>query len=110
VTHKTIVKSTNHLTTAPAKADDPGEPEFLDAEGVQARFGIKRTLLFRLLAAGKIRGVCLREPGRVRGKRLFICEDLRAFLLSNVGLSGWNPRAIANARRKEANANGAATT
>jgi hypothetical protein len=71
-------------TTAPASAmlaSIAGEnPEFLDARGVQARFGIKRSLLYELMHEGSIRAVSLRRAGRVRGKRLFDVRSLREFL------------------------------
>lgn len=56
------------------------DPEFLDARDVQARFGLKRSLLYALLADGSIRGVSLKRPGRLRGKRLFYVASVRAFL------------------------------
>lgn len=59
-------------------------PEFLDAKGVEIHFGIRRSLLFRLLAENKIRGASIRQRGRLRGKRLFDCESIRKFLLANV--------------------------
>lgn len=62
----------------------PGLPEFLDAVGVEKHFGIRRSLLFRLLAERQIRGVSIRQKGRLRGKRLFDCESIRAFLQANV--------------------------
>jgi hypothetical protein len=60
-----------------------GDPEFLDAIGVEKHFGIRRSLLFRLLAEKQIRGVSIRQKGRLRGKRLFVYASIRKFLLSN---------------------------
>ena len=71
-------------TTEPVRASTPIEPEFLDAEGVEKHFGIRKSLLFRLLAERQIRGVSIRQRGRLRGKRLFDCESIRKFLLANV--------------------------
>jgi len=59
-------------------------PEFLDAAGVEACYGLKKSLLFRFLAERKIRAVSLRKPGTTRGKRLFDCASIRAFLNANV--------------------------
>ena len=72
------------LTIEPLTAASLTNPEFLDAEGVEKHFGIRRSLLFRLLAENRIRGVSIRQKGRLRGKRLFDCSSIRKFLLSNV--------------------------
>jgi hypothetical protein len=71
-------------STEPVRAATPANPEFLDAEGVEKHFGIRRSLLFRLLAENQIRGVSIRKTGRLRGKRLFDCSSIRALLLSNI--------------------------
>jgi hypothetical protein len=60
-------------------------PEFLDAAGLQARFGIKRSLAYSLLADGVIRGVSLRRKNRTRGKRLFCCDSVRDYLNQQMG-------------------------
>lgn len=60
------------------------DPEFLDAAGLQTRFGIKRSLAYALLGDGSIRGVSLRRRGQLRGKRLFAVESVRAFLRSQM--------------------------
>jgi hypothetical protein len=67
-------------TTAPVQASPAADAEFLDARGVEARFGLKRSLLYALLADGSIRGVSLRRHGQLRGKRLFDVASVRAFL------------------------------
>lgn len=75
------------LTSAPvsvAQASATQDPEFLDAEGLRARFGIKRSLAYALLADGAIRGVSLRRRGQLRGKRLFVVDSVRAFLRSQM--------------------------
>jgi hypothetical protein len=56
------------------------EPEFLDARGVEARFSIRRSLLYELHNSGDIQSVSLRRRGRSRGKRLFSVDSIRAFL------------------------------
>jgi hypothetical protein len=77
--------SSNELTIESVRAGIvSGDPEFLDAVGVEKLFGIRRSLLFRLLAEKQIRGVSIRQKGRLRGKRLFDCASIRKFLLSNV--------------------------
>ncbi len=79
-------KDDNAFTIAPATASpvNDADPEFLDATGLQARFGIKRSLAYVLLADGSIRGVSLRRRGQVRGKRLFAVDSVRAFLRSQM--------------------------
>jgi hypothetical protein len=56
------------------------DPEFVDCQGLQAGWGIRRSLAYQLLADGKIRGVSLRRRGRSRGKRLFDVNSVRQFL------------------------------
>ena len=76
----------NALSVAPVTASpaNGADPEFLDAAGITARFGLKRSLLYTLLAEGSIRGVSLRRRGQVRGKRLFAVDSVRAFLRSQM--------------------------
>jgi hypothetical protein len=65
--------------------NNSNDPEFVDCPGLQARFGIKRSLAYALLADGAIRGVSLRRRGQVRGKRLFDVASVRTFLASQMG-------------------------
>jgi hypothetical protein len=46
-------------------------------------FGLSRAHLYSLVAEGKIRSVCLRREGATRGRRLFDCASIRAFLAKN---------------------------
>ena len=55
-------------------------PEFVDCKGLEAGWGIKRSLAYQLLNDGKIKGVSLRRRGQSRGKRLFSVDSIRAFL------------------------------
>lgn len=55
-------------------------PEFVDCRGLEAGWGIKRSLAYQLLSDGKIKGVSLRRRNQVRGKRLFSVDSVRAFL------------------------------
>jgi hypothetical protein len=66
-----------HATPAYVAGQDP---EFLDAGGVQARFSIRRSLLYELNNGGHIQSVSLRRRGRSRGKRLFSVDSIREFL------------------------------
>lgn len=72
------------LSPEPFNAAPPASPEFLDAAGVEKHFGIRKSLLFRLLAENRVRGISIRKRGRLRGKRLFECSSIRKFLLANV--------------------------
>lgn len=56
------------------------EPEFVDCKGLEAGWGIKRSLAYQLLADGKIKGVSLRRRNQIRGKRLFSVDSVRQFL------------------------------
>ncbi len=60
------------------------DPEFVDCKGLEAGWGIKRSLAYALLADGKIEGVSLRRRNRIRGKRLFKVDSVRAFLRSQM--------------------------
>lgn len=74
-------------TTAPVTVSPPSDAEFVDAPGLQARFGIKRSLAYTLLAEGAIRGVSLRRRGQLRGKRLFDVASVRQFLREQMELA-----------------------
>ena len=56
------------------------DPEFVDCRGLEAGWGIKRSLAYQLLNDGKIHGVSLRRRGAIRGKRLFSVDSVRSFL------------------------------
>jgi hypothetical protein len=60
------------------------DPEFVDCKGLEAGWGIKRSLAYQLLSDGKIRGVSLRRKGRLRGKRLFDVASVRSYLKSQM--------------------------
>ena len=60
------------------------EPEFVDCKGLEAGWGIKRSLAYQLLADGKIQGVSLRRRNQMRGKRLFSVDSIREFLRSQM--------------------------
>ena len=79
-------------TTAPINATPASlagqDPEFLDAQGVQARFSIRRSLLYELHNGGHIKSVSLRRRGQSRGKRLFAVDSIREFLRSQMENGG----------------------
>jgi hypothetical protein len=78
----------NALTVAPVHAMPAHvasqDPEFLDAKGIEGRFGLKRSLLYTLLGEGAIRGVSLRRRGSKSGKRLIDVSSVRVFLHSQM--------------------------
>ena len=63
-----------------AVSGPPFRPEFTDHKGAKVIFGFSRAHLYNLTKEGKIRSVCIRKPGAIRGRRLFDCESIRAFL------------------------------
>jgi len=67
-------------TIAPVTASPANDAEFVDAPGLQARFGIKRSLAYTLMGEGAIKGVSLRRHGQLKGKRLFEVASVRAYL------------------------------
>jgi hypothetical protein len=72
-------ETTDPVRAAPAYVAG-SDPEFLDARGVQARFSIRRSLLYELHNGGHIKSVSLRRRGQSRGKRLFSVDSIREFL------------------------------
>jgi len=79
------VKGGEHrATTVPLAEGAPRashvDPEFVDCKGLEAGWGIKRSLAYQLLADGAITGVSLRRRGQLRGKRLFSVDSIRQFL------------------------------
>ncbi len=76
--------SNNYLTDSPIEPSRFLTPEFLDVDQVRIYFGLKQSLLYRLLAEGKIRAVSIRQRGKTRGRRLFDVASIRAFLNANV--------------------------
>jgi Helix-turn-helix domain len=78
----------NQLTDSPVEPGRFLAPEFLDVDQVRIYFGIKQSLLYRLLAENKIRAVSIRQRGKTRGRRLFDVASIRAFLNSQVDKDG----------------------
>jgi hypothetical protein len=72
----------NEKTTAPVEASTAVDAEFVDLRGLEARYGIKRSLAYALMSRGDIKSVCLRRRGCLKGKRLVSCASVRSFLAS----------------------------
>lgn len=74
--------STDPVSASPQSAKY--DPEFLDAKGIEAIFGLKRSLCYELFKTSKIQAVSLRGRGRTRGKRLFVVDSVREYLTSQI--------------------------
>jgi len=59
-------------------ADTSVLPEFVDYKGLRSIFGITRSMGYLLAEEGKIKTVCIRKPGAIRGKRLWFAASVRA--------------------------------
>ena len=77
----------------PCTTTSPGEAvaraslldvEFCDFRGFDRLFGIKRSLVYQLVAEGLIKSVSLRRRGQLRGKRLFDVASVRVYLRSQM--------------------------
>ena len=55
-------------------------PEFADHRTARALFGLSRSYLYRLAAERRIRSVSIHKPGALKGRRLFDCASIRAFI------------------------------
>jgi hypothetical protein len=73
----------NDLSTAPQSAAVNALPEFADHRTARALFGLSRSYLYNLANERKIRSVSIRRPGALKGRRLFDCASIRAFLESS---------------------------
>jgi hypothetical protein len=73
---------TNAMTTETitAKNTNPTIPEFGRVQDVQRLFGIKRGILYRWIGDGKIKSVCIREPGNKLGVRLIHLASVRDYI------------------------------
>jgi len=58
------------------------KPEYLRPSGVPRCFGIGRTQLYELIAAGKIKSVSLKKRGQRHGTRLVSYDSLKNYLES----------------------------
>ena len=65
--------------------DDPLKPnaEWIRPGDVRRSFGIGRASCYNLIRDGKLRSVCIRQPGRAFGMRLVNVESLRAYITAS---------------------------
>ena len=83
--------SFGNLARQPEAASITASPEFVDAKGLRSLFGISRAHGYLLADEGKVKSVCIRRPGAVRGKRLWDCASVRAFLNQCAAANGPRP-------------------
>jgi len=55
-------------------------PEWADCKGITRIFSIGKSTLYRLEAEGKIKSSSLRARGKLRGKKLFSCDSVAAYI------------------------------
>jgi hypothetical protein len=89
----------SNFTTQPVAVTWGVDPEFTDFQGLQARFGIKRSNAYTLIAEGAIRSVVLRRKGTIKGRRLIDVVSVREFLKAQP--SDVDPVMSANCRKAQ---------
>ena len=73
------------LTATPAVANETKlDPEFAGYKKIRELFDLSRTHLYRLSCEGRVRSVCLRERGKIRGRRLYGVQSVRNYLAANM--------------------------
>jgi hypothetical protein len=87
------------LTIAPVESSTGVDPEFVDLRGLEARFGIRRSSAYTLIAEGAIRSVVLRRRGAIKGRRLVEVASVREFLASQP--SDVDPAMSSNCRKAQ---------
>jgi predicted site-specific integrase-resolvase len=77
------------LTTEPVEAGNTSQtlPEFGRVNDVQKIFGVKRGILYRWINEGKIKSVCIREPGNQQGVRLIHLQSVREYINSQMQIA-----------------------
>lgn len=74
------------LTAEPIQVGSTNQllPEFGRVQDVQRLFGVKRGILYRWIGDGKVKSVCIREPGNVQGVRLIHLASVREYINSQM--------------------------
>jgi len=62
------------------KKPDITKPEWADCRGITRIYGIGKSSLYRLEAEGKIKSASLKGRGKVRGKKLWSCASVAAYI------------------------------
>jgi hypothetical protein len=73
-----VKRKTSIVTHTPARY--AREPEYVDAYGLKANYGISRSLAYVLVQEGLIQSVSIRRPGANRGKRLWRVSSVKKYL------------------------------
>jgi hypothetical protein len=87
MTHQNIERDCRPgKTAAPVEAGAIAShlPEFGRVPDLERLFGLKRGVVYQLIRRGKIKTVCLRQPGSFTGTRLVHLQSVRDFLHSRV--------------------------
>ena len=71
------------INIPPQSATVTAAPEFADAKTAQRLFGLSRSYLYSLAAEKTIQSINVRKRGNSRGRRLFVCDSIRAFIRSH---------------------------
>ena len=61
-------------------AQEIPKPEYADQVGVHRLFGLKPSFLRKIWTERRIRSILVPDRGKTRGKRLYDCESIRAYL------------------------------
>lgn len=72
----------NKNTPQANRPENQLRPEWGDCKTITRIFGIHKSTIYRLVSEGKIRGVSLRERGKLRGKKLISLDSVAAFIES----------------------------
>ena len=75
---------TNTNQNTSGLADSSAQPEFVNHHGVSALFGISRSFAYDLAKRGLIKSVSIRKRGALKGKRLFVADSIRTYLMSTI--------------------------
>jgi hypothetical protein len=76
--------TTETISLEASPSASPVLPEFGRWRDVERLFGIKRGMLYKLVAEGKIKSVSLRRKGNAHGCRLFHLASISEFLTSSM--------------------------
>lgn len=97
----TVAEIHKELRTAPAV-----EPHWLKIEDAVRYSGLSRSKIYQLIES-KVRSVCLRDKGMVRGLRLVSRPSLEAFIAKHEGIKSEpvpGPKGRKSKKEKEAEA------
>ncbi len=87
------IGQTNNTTT--------DRPRFARVDAVTQAYGFSRGYLYKLLNAGTVKSLCVRDRGNVRGIRFVSVESLEEFI-ANTGEPGFSEDAKAAGRKARA--------